>query len=158
MPVKTIELGPTGMTVADNIRRFREARRLGYAELSRGLSDLGREIPPLGLRRIEAGVRRVDTDDLVTIALALNVSPLALLLPAADGPIAPKDGRILCDQIWRWGRGLEALPDSPDPVQFVRDSNPMVTELGSQLAEVATSLAGHGQLGARTTPASFKAD
>ena len=64
------------------MRKFREARNLGYAELSRRLAELGREIPSLGLRRIEAGERRVDVDDLVALALALDVAPVALLFPS----------------------------------------------------------------------------
>ena len=36
------------------VRRFREKRNLGYAELGRKLAEMGRDRPPLGLRRIEA--------------------------------------------------------------------------------------------------------
>ncbi len=42
---------------------------------------MGREIPPLGLRRIESGERRVDADDLVALAVALGVTPITLLMP-----------------------------------------------------------------------------
>ncbi|WP_158714359.1 helix-turn-helix domain-containing protein, partial [Kitasatospora aureofaciens] len=52
-------------------------------DLSERVGALGRSIPPLGISRIEAGTRRIDTDDLVALALALNVSPLTLLLPDA---------------------------------------------------------------------------
>lgn len=79
--MKKIELGPVGLIVARNVRRTREKAGYSYAELSRTLTDLGRPIPPLGLRHIEAGNRRVDVDDLVMLALALDVAPLALLLP-----------------------------------------------------------------------------
>ena len=51
------------------------------AELSRQLAEMGRQIPPLGLRRIESEDRRVDVDDLVALALALGVSPITLLMP-----------------------------------------------------------------------------
>lgn len=60
-----------------------------YAELSRKLAEMGREIPPLGLRRIETGERRVDVDDLVALALALDLSPLALLLPTDTSSLVP---------------------------------------------------------------------
>ncbi|MGO9355176.1 MAG: hypothetical protein ACLP3C_31705, partial [Mycobacterium sp.] len=75
------------------------------------------------LRRIEQEARRVDTDDLVAIALVLDVSPLALLLPIANGPIAPKGPRLLVGRIWAWGQGV--LPLSGDPITFKRDSNPL---------------------------------
>ena len=120
MTVKKIDLGPTGMTVARNIRQFREDRRLGYAELSRLLAAHKREIPPLGLRRVEAGARRVDADDIVALALALNVSPLALLLPTEDSPLVPQSEPDSVERIWLWGKGQRALPLSDDPIAFVR--------------------------------------
>jgi hypothetical protein len=87
MPVKKIDVGLTGMTVADNIRRTREAQRLGFTEISQRLSSLGRPIAPLGLRRIESGERRIDVDDLLALAVALGgVSPVALLAPPSDSP------------------------------------------------------------------------
>ena len=90
------------------MRKFREARGLGYAELSRRLAELGREIPSLGLRRIEAGERRVDADDLVALAIALDVTPLALLLPAAadgDAQLVPNGDPMPWQHIWLWGDG-----------------------------------------------------
>lgn len=77
-------LGPTGRTVASNIKRRRERQKLSYAELSRKIEANGRDIQPLALRRIEAGARRVDVDDLFAIAIALNTPPLDLLLPDSD--------------------------------------------------------------------------
>ena len=79
--VKKIDLGPAGLNVARSVRQYRQHRRLSYAELSRRLDGLNRRIPPLGLRQLEAGKRRVDVDDPVALSLALDVSPLALLLP-----------------------------------------------------------------------------
>ena len=84
MSGKKSDLGPIGEHVTHTVRKFRKARGLSYAELSRRLADMGREIPSLGLRRIESGERRVDADDLVALALALDVTPLALLLPSPD--------------------------------------------------------------------------
>ena len=76
-------LGPTGETVRANITRLRAFRRLGSTELSEKLKDLGKRISPLGLRRIENGARRVDTDDLFALAVALGVAPVTLLIPNA---------------------------------------------------------------------------
>jgi hypothetical protein len=53
----------------------------GQKSPTRCSTDLGRPIPPLGLRHLEAGNRRIDVDDLVVLADALDVSPLMLLLP-----------------------------------------------------------------------------
>lgn len=75
-------LGSTGETVRANVRRLREDQNLGYAELSRRLKATGRAIPELGLRRIEEGSRRVDSDDLMALAEALETTPIALLMPS----------------------------------------------------------------------------
>ena len=111
--------------MAHNIRQLREDRRLGYNELSRMLSDLGREIPPLGLRRIEARDRRVDTDDLVALALALGVSPLALLLPTERDKLTVKGPVYAPGEIWDWGSGDMPLSPDDDSLAFLRDSNPL---------------------------------
>ena len=65
---KTIEPGPVGVAVAQNLEQLRESRNLTYAELSRRLTQLGRPIAPLGLTRIRDRQRRVDVDDLVALA------------------------------------------------------------------------------------------
>lgn len=75
-------LGPTGETVRANVIALRERKNLTYAQLSRKLKAAGRAIPELGLRRIEDGNRRVDVDDLMALAEALEVWPIALLMPA----------------------------------------------------------------------------
>jgi hypothetical protein len=81
--MKKIDLGVFGLAVATNVRRFRGDT--SYAELSRRLEEVGRPIPPLGLRHLEAGNRRVDVDDLFALGMALDVAPLALLLPEPGG-------------------------------------------------------------------------
>ena len=69
-----------------NVKRFREDQKLTYVELSDRLTGLGRPIPVLGLRRIERGERRVDVDDLMALADALQVMPADLLIPASETP------------------------------------------------------------------------
>ncbi|WP_201408327.1 helix-turn-helix domain-containing protein [Mycobacterium paraintracellulare] len=81
MPAKRNPLGPTGETVRENVIALRERKNLSYAQLSRKLKAAGRAIPELGLRRIEDGERRVDVDDLMALAEALEVWPIALLMP-----------------------------------------------------------------------------
>lgn len=105
MAEKRNPLGATGETVRANVRRLRKARNLGYAELARRLKATGRGIPELGLRRIEEGRRRVDADDLVALALALDVSPIALLMPLtveADDVVSLETNRVTARQLWRW--------------------------------------------------------
>jgi transcriptional regulator with XRE-family HTH domain len=132
---KPTDLGPIGVNVTHTVQRFRKDRRLGYAELSRKLAEMGREIPPLGLRRIEKGERRVDVDDLVALALAFDVSPLALLLPTATSSITSLGDQYPAEQIWAWGEGQQPLPPDPLPtdrayglryLRFRWDSNPLI--------------------------------
>lgn len=122
MSGKEISLGPVGVNITHTVRRIRETRHFSYAELSRRLADLGREIPPLGLRRIEAGTRRVDVDDLAALALALNVSPLTLLLPREGSPLTPQSDWFPAEVIQQWGRGETQL--SGDFFDYLRESNP----------------------------------
>lgn len=74
-------IGPAGEILGRNVQRIREAQRLTYVALSNRLAELGRPVAVLGLRRIERGERRVDVDDLLALALALNVSPTDLIVP-----------------------------------------------------------------------------
>ena len=130
MAGKQMHSGPTSETVRANIETFRLARGLTYAELSRELERRGHPIPPLGLRRVEAGERRVDVDDLAALALALGVTPNALLFPRVVGPevTARVTGgeEIASSRIWAWGAGVSGyLPtdlidtDSTRPLKIL---------------------------------------
>lgn len=81
MVEKRNPLGATGEAVRTNVALLRARKNLTYAELSRKLTAAGRGIPELGLRRIEDGDRRVDVDDLMALAEALEVWPITLLMP-----------------------------------------------------------------------------
>ncbi|WP_192497770.1 helix-turn-helix domain-containing protein [Pseudoclavibacter sp. CFCC 13611] len=112
--MKKIELGPTGQTVAKNVRRLRDGQNLTYAALSKRLTENGHRIPELGLRRIEAEARRVDADDLTALAVALDVSPLTLLLPEQGDPWTTAEITGFANErganvLWLWGRGDEPL-------------------------------------------------
>jgi transcriptional regulator with XRE-family HTH domain len=103
--------------------------------LSRQLAEVGREIPPLGLRRIESGERRVDVDDLVALAVVFDVSPLALLLPTEASSLTSQGVKYSLQQIWNWGEGLYPLPRETAPtdrdfrirnVRFLTESRPHI--------------------------------
>ncbi len=116
-------LGPTGETVRANIIRLRTDRRMGYTDLSERLKDLDRRIPALGLRRIENGARRVDTDDLLALAIALGVSPATLLTPNAEdgGEQVEATGitqRCDADRLWNWVSGYEPIDPGEATIEF----------------------------------------
>lgn len=107
-------LGPVGDQVRANVERIRTARRMTKKDVSDAVGALGRPIPPLGVSRIEAGTRRVDADDLVALAVALNVSPLALLLPPkwGDDPVhLTPEKSVLARTAWLWGEGRSPAND-----------------------------------------------
>lgn len=112
--------GPTSRQVAANLARIRQARGLSTTRLAAALEDLGQPIPPTGITRIEKGQRRVDTDDLVALALALNVSPLTLLLPPRNGQelaALTSACEVTARTAWKWGKGEQtALDYEPGPI------------------------------------------
>lgn len=113
MSDKKNPLGPTGEIVRRNVARLRGGMQ--YKELAERLVEIGRPIPALGLRRIEAGERRVDADDLVALAVAFGVSPLTLLLPAdgayelASPMTGVPDRDVAHNTQWLWALGKEPL-------------------------------------------------
>lgn len=112
MGTKATEVGPTATRVASNIKRIREDRRprMTLDDLSARLEELGRPILKSGLSKIENGDRRVDVDDLVAIAVALGVTPNALLLdPEADSArMALTPARETSRRAaWFWAQGEE---------------------------------------------------
>lgn len=105
---RRIDLGPTGETLRTNVQRLREAQNLTFAELSRRLNAVGNPIPPLGLRRMEAGERRVHVDDLTALAHVLGTSPANLLMPDTpdgdDEVTATGIGTTTARNLWKWIR------------------------------------------------------
>ncbi|MFJ7205247.1 helix-turn-helix domain-containing protein [Streptomyces sp. NPDC098789] len=81
MPRRPTEIGPAGERTAGAIERLRTARGFAQRELADRVTALGRPMSNTMLSRIERTQRRCDVDDLVVLAAALGVSPLALLHP-----------------------------------------------------------------------------
>jgi transcriptional regulator with XRE-family HTH domain len=98
------------------VQHFRKYRRLTHAGVVERLKLLGYSMPRTGLSEIENGGRRVTVDDLMALAVALDVTPNDLLLPlyisqepvevTALGSVDPKD-------LWRWADGVDGLPLDP---------------------------------------------
>jgi len=111
-------LGAAGGYLIENFKRLRELRKLTYTELSAELKKVGRPIPVLGLSRIEKGLRRVDVDDLIALAIVFRVSPGALLLPrtgnAGDEIELTPDVRRSLLTLWLWADGGMPLPAGAD--------------------------------------------
>lgn len=100
------------------VKQLREQSGASVRKLVETLESHGHKIPENGIRRIEAGQRRVDVDDLIALANVFNVSPLVLLFPGSDDPHhnitvsgrEPSSER----QVWWWALGkLGATPFLP---------------------------------------------
>jgi transcriptional regulator with XRE-family HTH domain len=79
MAARSLEIGPAGIWTARTIEILRTEGALAQRELAARVTALGRPMANTMLSRIERAQRRCDIDDLVTLAQALRVSPLALL-------------------------------------------------------------------------------
>ncbi|GAA3900048.1 hypothetical protein GCM10023084_60670 [Streptomyces lacrimifluminis] len=79
MATRSLEIGPAGKRTARTIEILRTERGLAQRELAARVTALGRPMSNTMLSRIERAQRRCDIDDLVALAQALRISPLALL-------------------------------------------------------------------------------
>ncbi|MDX3841235.1 helix-turn-helix domain-containing protein [Streptomyces europaeiscabiei] len=79
MAARSLKIGPAGIRTARTIEILRTERGLAQRELAARVTALGRPMTNTMLSRIERAQRRCDIDDLVALAQALRVSPLALL-------------------------------------------------------------------------------
>jgi transcriptional regulator with XRE-family HTH domain len=118
MAGRTREPGPTALRTAENLRRIRQERGLSYAELARRLAGLGHSIIDTGLLKIEKGERRVDVDDLVALAVALDVAPNTLMLPRvtsqANAHEVTEGGTpARAEELWGWALGEYPLGARP---------------------------------------------
>lgn len=116
------EPGPTGLRLAKNLRAVRG--QVSVRELSARMRDLGRPLLPSAISKIENAQRRVDVDELIALAIALDCAPNRLLIgPDANdeqitltvGNIQPPTGLGTIDTQpsardgWKWARGVEPL-------------------------------------------------
>lgn len=127
MASKRIEVGETGRTVAANVTRRRAELRMAVTELADRVQKCGRPLSRQAVTDIESGSRRVDVDDLVVLARALDTSPAALLMPTSYEP--DEDVAITgllgltARTLWGWLRGHGELGD---PTDYPDDDVPIV--------------------------------
>ena len=116
---------PVGERVAANLAALRERRGLTVRGLSERLSEIGRPILPSGISKAEQGRRRVDVDDLVALAVLLNVAPNRFLLTATadDSPIKlASEVTTSAWNAWAWACGDARLGEytAAGPVDLFR--------------------------------------
>lgn len=97
---------------------------MSKAELSRRLAEHGRPMSHDVITKIEACRRPVDTDDLMALALALDVPPNRLLLPDPDTP-AREAIQLTAEQWANYGTTYDWFYDArrfsePTPEELAR--------------------------------------
>lgn len=115
MATNEVPRGPISAHVVENVKRLRAGRRWSLTELSEEMTRVGRPILSTGLHRLEQGKRRIDADDLVALAAALDVSPITLLMPyTAHGTVKLTESlETEALAAWDWMRGVRPL-DLPE--------------------------------------------
>jgi 8-oxo-dGTP pyrophosphatase MutT (NUDIX family)/transcriptional regulator with XRE-family HTH domain len=128
MARRAIEIGAVGRRVAENLERLRELRHLNFTELSGLLKRLGRPLSAETIGKVERRERRIDVDDLVALAVALDTTPNRLLLPSDASDNKPieltPEVTVSALNAWKWATGEEPLPAGtapPDHQILVRD-------------------------------------
>jgi transcriptional regulator with XRE-family HTH domain len=119
-------------TIARNLAELRDRRRYSVRQLSERLKDLQHPILPSGVSKIENLERKVSAEDLVALALALDVSPTRLLLPseAVDEVELTPAVRAPWASAWSWATGQRPLAADDEPVdaaavtQFEQENQP----------------------------------
>lgn len=111
---------PTSLTVAGNLRRLRKDREWSL----RAMAEKMPAAHPIGfatLGEIERGQRRVTVDDLMALALVLEVSPVALLMPWTKHANEPRLETSGSEELrapvalLRWMLGFQAWSGFADP-------------------------------------------
>jgi hypothetical protein len=139
---KRIEPGPVGARVAQNVKELRGETT--FEALSARLSELGRNLPPESLGKIEHPDgdkrRRVDVDDLVALAIALDTTPNRILLSAqADNSeidLTPTRASSAAEA-WDWATGKAPMPAGVNITRELAKHWPEVLKLGQIAQELA---------------------
>ena len=106
MGTNAVQRDATADTVSTNVRRLRTDQNLGLRRLATKLGEAGRPLTHSAVDQIEKGTRRVDVDDLMALAAALDVSPATLLMPVSDEDqevsVSGHKDKLTGRQVWDW--------------------------------------------------------
>ncbi|MDQ7910237.1 helix-turn-helix transcriptional regulator [Phytohabitans sp. ZYX-F-186] len=104
---------PVNIHLGRNVLARRKALNLSTTALSDRLGEAGRRIAQSSISKIEQGTRKVDVEDLMALAAALETTPDRLLMPdrANNEPVELTPAiTVIAAQAWYWARGLLPLP------------------------------------------------
>ena len=131
MATRRVEIGTTGETVRANVARVRNKLGFTLRDVADRLTDIGHPMAHNTVSEIERGARRVDVDDLMALAAALDASPAALLMPVGEKDqevaVTGHMGKLTCGRVWDWiigRRPAGADPEGWDLAVWWRRSRP----------------------------------
>lgn len=134
MPPRKLELGPFANVLRANLSARRHELGLTAQEVADRTSHAMRPIGRSAVSEVERGARRVDVDDLVALAVALETSPIDLLTPlttASEIRLGQDDLLLFPDQTYRW------LREGGDIRAIVRPGDPLEAELVAVRSEIS---------------------
>ena len=100
------------MTVSANVKSLREQANLSLRGLAKRLAAAERPLTHSAVDQIEKGERRVDVDDLMALAAALDVTVQTLLMP--EIPSVPGISKLAYRPEWDTPVKVTGLPESID--------------------------------------------
>ncbi len=102
---------------AERVRAHREQKGWSQERLARAMTELGHPMHQTAIAKIEARLRKVTVDDLLVLAVALEVPPPLLFLPIdteEDLALTPSK-KVYPWRVWEWLHGEEPLPACDTP-------------------------------------------
>jgi transcriptional regulator with XRE-family HTH domain len=136
--VRCSEFEQSGGTVADDVptpedalarelARWRKVRDLTAQQLADRIAERGGNLSRQAISKIENGDRKVTLDEVATLAIALNVSPVLLAFPLGREDVV----RILDQDVptWnavRWWSGRDTDEDSAAILGYFEDHEVLV--------------------------------
>jgi len=139
----TLEEWPVRVTktVAREVRRYRDERKLSAQQLEERTAEFGMRIPRSVLANLESGRREVVSPaEVVVLAAALGVAPVELLSPVGfDQQVEMLPGRMMDPlSAMRWFTG-ELKLETDGPVTRLREPGP-AEQSSTYLAEYHDNL------------------
>ncbi len=110
--------------LAARLAGVRQRRGRRQAELAADTEAVGRRMHQTTIARTENAQRDVSVEELVALALALNVSPTNLLLPADGDELVAVTPELHVEPLWvrMWFYGQLALPLDADERTFMSEA------------------------------------
>lgn len=96
--------------IAGRLKEVREWHRLSQAALSRLLGQAGHTIDRGRVAKLETGRARPTVEDLLAVALVLDVSPLFLVVPPLGTRLRVGRESLQAPDARAWWRGEKPLP------------------------------------------------